>query len=207
MLSPQLSKSYGGSQHFYVDEMIKYAVNNLKVDPNKITLTGLSLGGGGTWSYASASSTNASKLAAIVPVCGTCGLSSAANIVNNKVAVYAFHGDADTRVSPSCSKNAINAINKLNPEKDALLKLYAKTTTHVIWDRAYDTAYAWQKPNVWEWILRQSRGTTSPVPQPIPLPNVPPVAKAGADQTITLPTNSVTLNGSASTDADGSISS
>ena len=207
VLSPQLSKSYGGWQHFYVDEMIKYAVNNLKVDPNKITLTGLSLGGGGTWSYASASSTNASKLAAIVPVCGTCGLSSAANIVNNKVAVYAFHGDADTRVSPSCSKNAINAINKLNPEKDALLKLYAKTTTHVIWDRAYDTAYAWQKPNVWEWILRQSRGTTTPVPQPIPLPNVPPVAKAGADQTITLPTNSVTLNGSASTDADGSISS
>src|SRR6185295_123778 len=39
------------------------------------------------------------------------------------------------------------------------------------------------------------------------LPNSAPVAKAGADITITLPTSSVTLNGSASTDSDGSISS
>ena len=32
--------------------------------------------------------------------------------------------------------------------------------------------------------------------------NHPPVAKAGADQTITLPTNTVNLDGSASTDPD-----
>ncbi len=38
-----------------------------------------------------------------------------------------------------------------------------------------------------------------------PAPNQPPVANAGADQTITLPTNSVTVNGSASKDPDGSI--
>ncbi len=35
--------------------------------------------------------------------------------------------------------------------------------------------------------------------------NQPPVAKAGPDVTISLPTNSTTLNGSASTDPDGSI--
>ena len=35
----------------------------------------------------------------------------------------------------------------------------------------------------------------------------PPVANAGADQTITLPTNSVTLNGNASSDPDGHITS
>jgi hypothetical protein len=37
-------------------------------------------------------------------------------------------------------------------------------------------------------------------------PNIPPTADAGSDQTITLPTNSVTLSGSGK-DADGSISS
>ena len=37
-----------------------------------------------------------------------------------------------------------------------------------------------------------------------PVPNQPPVANAGADQSITLPVNAVTLNGAA-TDADGSI--
>ena len=35
-------------------------------------------------------------------------------------------------------------------------------------------------------------------------PNIPPVANAGIDQTITLPTNIVLLNGSG-TDADGTI--
>jgi hypothetical protein len=34
----------------------------------------------------------------------------------------------------------------------------------------------------------------------------PPVANAGADQTIILPTNSVTVDGSASTDPDNNIS-
>jgi Secretion system C-terminal sorting domain/PKD domain len=38
-----------------------------------------------------------------------------------------------------------------------------------------------------------------------PPPNLPPVANAGADITLTLPTNSTTLNGSASSDADGTI--
>ena len=37
--------------------------------------------------------------------------------------------------------------------------------------------------------------------------NRPPVANAGADQTITLPTNTVTLNGSGSTDPDNNITS
>ena len=82
VVCPQLSASYGSWQNFYVDEMIKYAVNNLKGDPNRIILTGLSLGGGGVWKYASASSANAAKLAAIVPVCGTSAMSNAYNIAS-----------------------------------------------------------------------------------------------------------------------------
>src|SRR5690606_26647692 len=135
VLMPQLSPNYGAWQTFHTDEMINYAIKNLNVDPDRIYLTGLSLGGGGVWSYASSSLANASKLAAIVPVCGTCAMSNAGNIVNGNVAVWAFHGDADTKVSASCSKNAINSIQALKPKKDALLTLY-NTTSHVIWDRA-----------------------------------------------------------------------
>ncbi len=40
-----------------------------------------------------------------------------------------------------------------------------------------------------------------------PVANQPPIANAGPDQNITLPTNSVTINGSASSDPDGSIAS
>ncbi len=40
-----------------------------------------------------------------------------------------------------------------------------------------------------------------------PVPNIPPVANAGTNQTITLPTNSVTLDGTGSADPDGTIAS
>ena len=40
-----------------------------------------------------------------------------------------------------------------------------------------------------------------------PAANIPPVANAGSSKSITLPTNSTTLDGSLSADADGSISS
>src|SRR5207253_1032756 len=40
---------------------------------------------------------------------------------------------------------------------------------------------------------------------PVIVPNQPPVANAGKDTTITLPTNSVTLNGTGSVDPDGII--
>ncbi|HEX6180686.1 MAG TPA: hypothetical protein VFZ47_05530, partial [Chitinophagaceae bacterium] len=52
VLSPQLSYNYGNWQAFYIEEMIKYAKQNLRVDPARIYLTGISLGGGGTWNYA-----------------------------------------------------------------------------------------------------------------------------------------------------------
>src|ERR1700712_616516 len=49
VLSPQLSTWYGAWQPYYVKEMIKYAKANLQIDTNRIYITGLSLGGGGTW--------------------------------------------------------------------------------------------------------------------------------------------------------------
>ena len=76
VLIPQLSTSYGWWQNFYVDEMIKYAKANLNIDPNRITLTGLSLGGGGVWAWAGASAANAqtgpSSAATAVEASRTC---------------------------------------------------------------------------------------------------------------------------------------
>ena len=68
VLIPQMSKDYENWQNFYIDAMIRYAKANLKIDTNKIFLTGWSLGGGGAWKYATASVENASKLAGIIPV-------------------------------------------------------------------------------------------------------------------------------------------
>ncbi|MEK7564058.1 MAG: PKD domain-containing protein [Patescibacteria group bacterium] len=53
-------------------------------------------------------------------------------------------------------------------------------------------------------VTLKCAGTT---PTPNPTSNVAPVANAGVDQTLTLPTTTATLNGTGSTDSDGTITS
>ena len=55
VLSPQLDVSYGNWQNYYGEAMLAYAKKNLRIDTNRVFMAGLSLGGGGVWSYASAS--------------------------------------------------------------------------------------------------------------------------------------------------------
>lgn len=195
VLSPQLSTAYGDWQNFYVDEMIKYAKNNLRVDPNRIYLTGLSLGGGGVWKYASSSSGNASQLAAIAPVCGTCNLVSAANIAGAKLPVWAFHAQDDGVVGVGCTTSSIQAIQAAGNPVKPLMTLYANGG-HWIWDRAYDTEYNWANPNLYEWLLGQNKSLAV---------NTLPVANAGPDITISSVLGTATLSGASSSDPDGTI--
>ena len=195
VLSPQLSTSYGDWPTFYVDEMIKYAKNNLRVDPNRIYLTGLSLGGGGVWRYASASASNASQLAAIAPVCGTCAVSNACNIANANLPVWAFHAANDGVVGAGCTTSAIQAINNCNPATKPLMHIYP-TGGHAIWYMSYDTDYGYHDINLYEWFLGQNKSLPA---------NILPVARAGNDVTINSVIGTVELNGAGSTDADGNI--
>lgn len=194
VVCPQLSASYGSWQNFYVDEMIKYAVNNLKGDPNRIILTGLSLGGGGVWKYASASSANAAKLAAIVPVCGTSAMSNAYNIASNKLAVWAFHSVNNPRVSAAYTKAAVDKINAANPRYKALYFPYT-LATHSIWDMAYDDVYKYQNPHIFEWMLAQNKALAV---------NATPAVSAGADVTIYRSSGKAVVYGKGS-DVDGTM--
>jgi predicted esterase len=197
VLSPQLSYNYGNWQPFYIQAMIDYAKANLRVDPDRIYLTGLSLGGGGVWNFASSSSTAARSLAAIAPICGTCDWSGLNNIAQQALPVWAFHAMDDGVVGVGCTQSAINGINSYNPIVPPIATYYP-TGNHWIWDQVYDPA----NPQLYLWFLSKSRGLSTPPPTG---GNVAPVANAGNAQTITLPTNSVNLSGSASYDTDGTI--
>lgn len=95
VLSPQLDTTRGAWPVEKVDAFINHAVETYRVDTARIYLTGLSLGGHGTWTYAAAHS---DRLAAIAPVCGEgtlikeqgnsyCALSS--------LPLWTFHGGDD----------------------------------------------------------------------------------------------------------------
>lgn len=196
VLCPQLYSRYGTWENYYVDEMIKFAKQNLNIDTNRIFLTGLSLGGGGTWVYASSSVNHGKQLAGLVPVVSPCFMTNGCNIANANLPVLAIHAMNDDKASPLCTINAINSINNCGATVHPNLVMYANGGHYVWVSRAYDTAYNYFNPNIYEWMLAQNRTNK---------PNFKPVADAGDDVTISAANGSVTLNGKQSKDADGKI--
>ena len=213
VLSPQLSMGFGYWPSFYVYEMVKYAKANLQIDTNRIYVTGLSLGGGGVWGSItdSGNPTFDAGIAAAAPVCGTQQYDPAmfcSTIGTYHLPVWAFHSMDDGTVNVSSTQIA-EAQSKTCGVTPASLFTYYQTGNHSgAWVNAYDTGHITRttvvngvptsftaNPNLYEWFLSKTRATG----------NTAPVANAGSNINITLPTNNTTLNGSGSSDPDGTI--
>jgi predicted peptidase len=113
-----------------------------KTDKHRVYLTGLSMGGFGTWSLAAA---HPKRWAAIAPICGGGNPKDAAKIKD--IPCWCFHGDADTAVKVDRSRDMIKALKDAGgtPRYDE----YAKVG-HNSWDRAYATA------DLYPWLLKHS---------------------------------------------------
>lgn len=184
-----------------IKEVIDYAINHYKVDINRIYLTGLSMGGGVVWEYASNSVAYASRIAGLVPVCGVApsNAQKGQNIASANLPVWATHNDGDGTVDVDNTHNFIRFINSSNPPPNPLAKkTIFDDDSHDAWSKTYNPDFKENGLSVYEWMLLHKRGGGS---QPV---NRAPSANAGPDNNITLPVNSTTLYGSGS-DADGSI--
>ena len=188
LVSPQLRSDYNSWPAFYVDYVVEYVKKTYRIDTDRIYLTGLSLGGGGCWTYASYKAEYAKKIAAIVPVCGAQSYKSnqVGNLISGKVRVWALHGDAD-RVAPvQYSKDWVNNINRRSPGL-AKLSIYSGAGHGDAWVRGYRVDHQYHNPNVYEWLLQQKRGSSgssdpSPAPEPKPEPKPEaPVAGGNCD--------------------------
>jgi predicted esterase len=170
MIAPQFSIWPEG---VHVEQVINYAIQNYKVDKSRIYLTGLSMGGGATWSYASSSSARASTVAAILPTCGALGPNSAGAkiIADAKLPVFITHNTGDPTVPYSNSTGWNNLINLAGANPAAVLRGFI-STTHNSWDSTYNPAIkVFQgKMNAYEWMLQYSRGGGTVEP---PKPDTP----------------------------------
>ncbi len=192
VISPQLKSSYGTWPANYVIDVLNHVKKYLRIDQQRIYITGLSLGGFGTWTTLAA---YPDVFAAAVPICsGGNTVSKACAIASKSVPLWAFHGTSDNVVSYGVTTTMINAVNACSPKPSPL----AKTTLfsglgHIIWDKVY------KETDALDWMLSFKKGATSS-----PVANTPPVANAGPDKTTSA--SSINLTGSG-TDKNGTITS
>ena len=90
-----------------VMQMLEKTVNENPIDTTRLYLTGLSMGGFGSWDWASR---EPDRFAAVVPICGGGDESKADRLV--KIPIWAVHGDKDDVVRPEQSQRMIEAIKK-----------------------------------------------------------------------------------------------
>ena len=110
------------------------------VDEQRVYLTGLSMGGYGTWSLGCA---YPDRFAAIAPICGGGRRFFARRLRNTPV--WAFHGAKDRVVPPSESEQMVKAINAVGGK--AKLTIYPDAY-HDSWTRTYEN------PELYEWLLK-----------------------------------------------------
>ncbi|MEG8946376.1 prolyl oligopeptidase family serine peptidase [Rosettibacter firmus] len=133
------------NQRWDTDDLIAlldYIVNNYKVDKNRIYVTGLSMGGNGTWRLAAKIP---ERLAAIIPICGWGDLFEVCMI--GKLPVWAFHGAKDPVVPVKASEDLVERLKACGG--NAKLTIYPDAE-HDAWTETYNN------PEIYEWLLKQS---------------------------------------------------
>ncbi len=133
-------------------QLLDHVIASYAVDTNRVYLTGLSMGGYGTWRLGL---THPERFAAIAPICGGGEFIDVLLSSRSKAAalrslpVWAFHGAKDQVVPLDESERMVNVLKKVGV-KDVKLTVYPETD-HNSWTETYNN------PEFYEWLLKHSR--------------------------------------------------
>ena len=142
VVSPQ--SPGGGWNTETLNAMLDDILKKNAIDEDRVYLTGLSMGGFGTWAWAQE---NPERFAAIAPICGG-GLAWRARRLQN-VPTWAFHGVKDPTVPVRASEEMVDAMKKANALEVKLTEY--PEAGHDSWTVTYDN------PELFAWLLQHSR--------------------------------------------------
>lgn len=124
--------------------LLDIIIKKYHVDEDRVYVTGLSMGGFGTWAMAAK---YPERFAAIAPICGG-GDPDLAKALT-KTPVWAFHGAKDPAVPVKRSQEMVKAIKKAGGQ--AKLTIYPDAG-HDSWTVTYEN------PELYQWLLGHVRG-------------------------------------------------
>ena len=119
--------------------LLDEVLSKYRIDEERVYLTGLSMGGFGTWSLAMA---RPEQFAAIAPICGGGDPDQVRRIKD--VPVWVFHGAKDGLVPVQKSEEMVRALEACGG--DVKLTVYPEAA-HDSWTETYDN------PDLYAWFL------------------------------------------------------
>lgn len=122
-----------------LDEVIK----KNDIDEERVYITGLSMGGFGTWDLAAYSP---ERFAAIAPICGGGNTLDGKLLIN--LPTWVFHGAEDKVVPASFSESMVTAIRRAGGGPKITIYPHAG---HDSWTETYEN------PELYEWLLKKKR--------------------------------------------------
>jgi len=146
VVSPQCPKDQTWDTNL-LTELLDEIEDLHAIDKNRVYVTGLSMGGFGTWALAVATP---ERFAAIAPICGGGAPYIAYRL--RHVPVWTFHGDQDESVPLYESERMVEAVRRAGG--DARLTIYPGVG-HDAWTRTYEGS------ELYDWLLSHERYSRS----------------------------------------------
>jgi pimeloyl-ACP methyl ester carboxylesterase len=143
---------------FLLRDLLDEVMTRYPVDPDRVYLTGLSMGGFATWEFAEYFP---ERFAAIVPISGGGDPTDVARIKD--IPAWVFHGQLDPTVRIECAYEMVQALRDIHAR---LRFTVFPDWPHNSWEPAYDD------PKLYEWMLQQKRG--QPMQKPASVPGTQP---------------------------------
>ncbi len=153
VVSPQCPKDQwwpGDMQQHLLAELLDQVLARFATDPQRVVVTGLSMGGFGSWTMAAR---YPNRFAAAVPICGGGDPDDAPQL--KTIPFWVFHGAKDFGVPLKLSEDMVAAVMKAGGQ--AKLTVYPEAG-HDSWTETYNN------PALYEWLLTQRRTDPGPLP-------------------------------------------
>ncbi len=144
VVSPQCPKNRWWESYELV-ALLDEVVEKYNVDEDRVYLTGLSMGGFGSWSLAAY---RPERFAAVAPICG--GGEPFLTRFLRDLPVWVFHGAKDFVIPIDRSQEMVDALKK---RKGNVKFTIYPDAGHDAWTETYDN------PEFFEWMLEQKRGS------------------------------------------------
>jgi hypothetical protein len=142
VISPQCPSNKNWTAGAWFESFYKELKDKYNIDPSRVYLTGMSLGGFGTWDIASR---YPEYFAAIMPLCGG-GQTRMVETLKD-IPTWVFHGEVDKKVN----------LNRSVQMVDALQELGSRPKFSVLKGQGHGIQKVYSDQTIYKWLLSQHK--------------------------------------------------